>query len=151
MSWKEERENEFDESCKWQPTSWGNRSTACECVTCRVSLGKAGEKSLETTSWVAQHWGGFNAGPMNSSEPDCEGTSGTETSTVSSARHHLREGSKSRAADALYYFAPKLLLIPGQNAADSPLCNFWKLFAASFPLKSIGQLSIFIFGLKLTE
>lgn len=55
--------------------------------------------------------------------------------------------------DVLYkgYFAPKLLLIPGQNAADSPLCNLWKLFAALFPLKSIGQLSIFVYGLNLTE
>lgn len=45
--------------------------TVLHTVTYRVSLGNAGEKSLET-SWWAQHRGDFNAGPTNTSEQGWE-------------------------------------------------------------------------------
>lgn len=130
MSWKGKRENEFDESCKWQSTSCGNSSTYCnyECVTCGVSPRNAEEKSFETARWWAPRLGGSNSGPMNPSQPGMGWAPVGQSVTVSCARE--KEGNTG-----LQMCLVRVTILPQSScwsqiktAAANPLSNLRELF-----------------------
>lgn len=96
------------------------------------------QEMLEERAWK-EPLGGYSTWVVSIQEPWTllsqagRDTSGTETSTVFSARHHLRAGNKHRAADALSKFCPKAPVDPRSKCSRQSFLWFMETLCSFFP------------------